>query len=61
VDRVTVAQVLAHGGGSRAANVVAAAGFTASGLSAATTQLRKDVGIMLARSTLASLGDPADA
>jgi 3-hydroxyisobutyrate dehydrogenase len=47
MDRGTLAQVLDHGsGGSRAAAILAASGFNASGLRQAEPLLRKDVSIM---------------
>jgi 3-hydroxyisobutyrate dehydrogenase-like beta-hydroxyacid dehydrogenase len=60
MDRATVAQVLAHGsGGSGAASVVAAAGFTASGLRPAAALLRKDVQIMLDVAHVRGAAEPA--
>lgn len=48
IDRAAMAQVLASGsGGSRAAGIVAGAGFTASGMRHAAALLEKDVGIAL--------------
>lgn len=48
MDRTSVAEVLARGsGGSRAAAILAASGFSLTGLRQARSLLRKDVGIML--------------
>ena len=60
IDRVALAQVLAHGsGGSRAAAIVAASGFDTTGMRQHAGVLRKDVGIMLDVARAAGAAEPA--
>lgn len=61
MDRAAVAEVLGKGsGGSRAAGLLAASGFSTAGLRQARALLRKDVGIMRDVARAADVTEPAD-